>query len=443
MSRALFVASGAAVLLLVGCDWGTDPSAPEGEQKLEIEVTPPEVVLAVGEAVDVNVRASVPGGTPGVALDVESGDEAIVGLPGLADFTTPLPAQSSPGPGQFTFDSTGKADSAQVTLICKGAGSVLVTFTLADPDSERSTNDGIDITCKPPSVDPKPTRCLVPFANETLLAVDADGNLVETPGWGKGAAQRGAVSVSGGTSRVFMAGYGQNSEPTLWLSEAFDPAHAGPASWTTVSQPGVGQFSDVAVRGAGAVLASADVGLFLYENGSLTPATSPDSGAVVACDDAGACVSSAIHDGGILRTTDGLNWTNIGVGSLGPLIYCRGTFIGYDAFNGVQLRSTDGGMTWTAGDLSAFNLRDFACGKDSVVASGQTGTWVSRDDGATWTAVDDTLGWVSYSPTADAFFSVGPSAAGPTVWISSDAGETWTQTDDLGMAGAENDVVCY
>ena len=446
MNRGVVAALLVACVVVSGCKGESDSKTkdPNAKPPVKVTVSPESTSADIGDTVDITLSVTVPVfEKEAYVTGVTSG--TAVSWPQLSDFTTPLPNMT--GLTDYQFNPTGTTDVAKVNLTCKEKGIGDITFKVESDDvyNDNHASALVTVECFDLSSPPAPSVALVAYANETEDEIDDQGKLRDSPGWGKGASTAGAAVGGGAATVLAMVGRDENNAPSLWLSAPFDPKKAGPSGWSKQTPAGAtGGFNAVAKRGDGLVAAGFDAGFFLWDGVSLQPGSSPDNGNVVACDDQGACVSSGFTNGGILRTTDGLSWTsNAGDERLSPLAFCDGVFVAFDIFNDQQIWSSDGGQTWTPGDLSAFNVGSFACGKNILVASAQGSTWTSSDGGKTWTQSTDAVGEVTFSPTADAFFSVGTGSSGfPTIWTSLD-GNSWTETDNLGKAGAPNTITGY
>jgi hypothetical protein len=246
-----------------------------------------------------------------------------------------------------------------------------------------------------------------------------------------------------------MVGRDENNQPSLWTSNEFDRLLSGPTSWIKSSASGAGELVSVAPLSGGWAAASELVGLLFHDGTTFQSTTGPDTARAVACDDAGVCVSSDWTDGAIYRSTDGTSYTsNGGTERLGVLEEGGGTFVAFDAATGELLWSSDGGVSWTVGDLSVFNVLGLAFGDGVWVATtadafGSPTVWRSTDGGQTWLQVSDIVtGPVSFSATAGAFYAAGNVVPFPTVWSSSD-GTSWTEIANLGEAGLFYTVVCH
>ncbi len=445
MCREAVAAVLLACVVVSGCKGESDSKSkdPNAKPPVKVVVQPESTSADVGETVEIQLDVTVPVfDKEAYVTGVTSG--TAVSWPQLSDFTTPLPNMT--GMTDYTFNPTGNTDVAKVNLTCKEKGIGDITFKIESDAVYNENHDSalVSVECFDLGLPATPSAAMVTYANETEDEVDDDGKLQDSPGWGKGVGAAGAALGGGAATVLAMVGRDENNSPSLWLSAPFDPTQKGPDGWTKQTPAGAsGGLDAVAKRGDGLVAAGGDAGFFLWDGVSLQAGTSPDNGNVVACDDAGVCVSSGSTNGGILRSTDGLTWTS-GGGSerLSPLTFCNGVFVAFDIFNNQQLWSTDG-QTWTPGALSAFNVNSFTCGKGVWVASAQGTSWYSSDGGKTWTQSTDTVGEVTFSPSANAFFAAGYGSSGfPTIWKSLD-GITWTQTDDLGVAGALETIVGY
>lgn len=424
---------------------GTDASPEACDQPVFAYWNDLVVSAKVGDTVTlgmtIQVDKSVFGKT--ASIDVTSDDLAVVPPPDVSSFNPQLKDLAYTTGDTFTFTPQAKKIVTQLTLKCASPGKAVISLVSTDGTCPTPIPSTADVTCIAKTTS-SPLACILPQYNETLKGIDDQGKVVSATGWGKGPGQAVTKLGQGAATVAAAAGSDDQPQPAIWLSNAFDPASAGPTQWTKRNPTGTASsdtFNDIAPYGAaGVVAASSTAGLYLFDGSTFKKGTSPDTAGHVACDGSGTCVAGATN-GGILRSTNGLDWTSNGGNEVvGLVAYCNNVFVLWDVYNGQQLWSDDGGQTWHPGDLSAFNMQALACGNGIWVATAQGSTWFSTDQAKTWTQSADAVGPMAYSATAGAFFAATDNGGLAGIFKSTD-GNNWTQTDTAG--GSNYSIGCF
>ncbi len=138
--------------------------------------------------------------------------------------------------------------------------------------------------------------------------------------------------------------------------------------------------------------------------------------------------------GSISKSTDsGITWTNLTSGTSAELndVYFVDQFSGWVVGNGIILRTTNGGTSWTATSFPGIIFRSIHqyAANQTLWAAGLDGViYRSTNQGVNWTAVNSNTtanlnDILAYTPTT--IIAVG---ANGTITRSTDGGSTWTAT---------------
>ncbi len=261
---------------------------------------------------------------------------------------------------------------------------------------------------------PRPTHLDVrgvaaPTPGHLFVATDDDffdsgGSLFESTDGGITWVQRDIpASLASALDGLFFL---DGANGWTWGNENYRTTDGG-ATWTALPFLGSTYFMEFSTADFG--VATGNFGQAVSLDGGLTWSPAPDG--MFRFDFANATTGLGVSGTGIRRTTDGgATFTPVLAGGADAVTFLSGTVavgIVDDAF----VRSTDAGITWTAGSSAAGRTELVAASSDVVLAWGRTGVYPSYDDrvlrssdgGATWTDLGEVLDPPAGAATTFAF----------------------------------------
>ncbi len=309
--------------------------------------------------------------------------------------------------------------SAGLLALLAGAGSAFGAWDIQSPRPTHLDVRGVAA--------PAPGHLLVATDDDFF---DAGGSLFESTDNGASWVQRPIpTSLSSALDGLFFL---DGTNGWAWGNENYRTTDGG-STWTALPLLGSTYFLEFSTADFG--VATGNFGQAVSLDGGLTWSPSPDGMFRFAF--ANATTGLGISATGIRRTTDGgVTFAPVLAGGADAVTFLSGT-VAVGIVDDVFVRSTDAGVTWTAGASAAGRAELVDVSSDVVLAWGRTGVYPAYDDrvlrssdgGATWTDLGEVL-----DPPADAASAaftvvsasvvVAADGAG-AMYRSTDAGATW------------------
>ena len=221
----------------------------------------------------------------------------------------------------------------------------------------------------------------------------------------------------------------------LWAQHRWQWSNPLPQGNSLCDVHFVDELNGTAVGYGGSILGTTDGGATWHVRASNTSValwgvwfTSFQNGVVVG------------NDGEILRTTDrGFTWLRQVSGTLHPLLDVEfgDSLTGVAVGHGVILRTTDGGIRWTASEQTQYTLTDISfCDKRNALAAGWYGTLLrTTNGGASWTPQSSSTSFQLNSvELIDSIrgFAIGSGQYGAFILRTTNGGSIWSmQTSSL------------
>ncbi len=209
----------------------------------------------------------------------------------------------------------------------------------------------------------------------------------------------------------------------------------GGTTWTELPLLGSTYFMEFYTTSFG--LASSNPDHFISRDGGLAWEPSPNN--IFAFDFADDVIGLGVSDTGLYLTVDGgATLTQVYAGDAAAVAFLSAS-VAVGIVDGAFVRSTDGGITWSAGPSAEGRSRLVVVSADVVLAWGRAGAYPDYDDrifrssdaGQTWTDLGEVIDPGAFAaPFAfavpDAQTVVASDGAG-NMYHSPDAGQTWVQ----------------
>lgn len=206
----------------------------------------------------------------------------------------------------------------------------------------------------------------------------------------------------------------------------------GGTTWTPIPFLGSTYFMEFYTTMLG--IATGNFGQYISLDGGLTWSPSPND--IFDLDLTNSLTGLGISNTGIFRTTDGgTTFTQVFTGNAIAVEYISGT-VATGIADGLFIRSTNGGVTWTSGASANGRQQLQAVSGNIVLAWGRSGNFPNYDDrvfrstdgGQTWTDLGEVIPAGVYAFTVADPQSVTAADMEGNMFYSSNAGLTWSQS---------------